>query len=283
MTVWAKPRFYYYNILGQAGQVLTATSAATGYSVDNLYNMLEVNAWKANATTDPCYITVDTNACVLTAADYVAFAGHNLGTINASVTLQWSTDASSWTDLFTAVMLRNDKAFLKEFTNPGSKRYWRLKITGHNAAPQIAVLAFGLKTEFDYVSSSLDPHAEEVMANVNLSYGGYVTGAHTLYSERGFSISFEDVSLNIGTQYLADGTYTAGGSITAIGSTTTTYYDKLKHWWANSGLKNFFLRWEANNSPDDIFLMRPDTKFNNPLKLGGAYRDITLNLAGRKE
>lgn len=282
---WAKIRFYYRNILGQVGQVLTATSTAAGFSVNNLYNMKEVDSWKANDTTDPCYVTVDTNACALTVADYVAFIGHNLGTINAAVTLQWSTDASSWTDLFTAVALRNDKAFLREFTNPGSKRYWRLKITGHSAAPQISILAFGLKTELDYASSSFDPHAEDVEANINLTQGGCVAGVHTLYSERSMDLAFSDVSLSIGTQYFADGTYEAGDTttITAIGSDTVSLWDKLRAWWDTSGLKNFFVRWEANNAPDDIYLMRPDVKFYNPLTNGGAYRDLTLHLKGRKE
>lgn len=283
MATWAKVKFYYRNMLGQTNQVLTVTSSASGYPIENIYNMFEADSWKANDTTDPCYITVDTNLCVLSTADYVAFSGHNLGTVNASVTLQWSTDAASWTDLFTAVMLRNDKTFLKEFTSPGAKRYWRLKITGHDLAPQVSLLAFGLKTELDYATSSFDPHAENVQANVNLTQGGYVAGTHILYSERSMDLSFADVSLSVGTRYIGDGAYIGGGGITGQGADTVSVWEKLKAWWGESGLKNFFVCWESANSPDDIYLMRPNTSFNNPLKNGGAYRDLTIQLTGRKE
>jgi hypothetical protein len=47
-------------------------------------------------------------------------------------------------------------------------------------------------------------------------------------------------------------------------------------------MKQFYVAWETANNPDDIFLMRSDGDFNNPLTNGGAYRDITINLKGRK-
>jgi hypothetical protein len=60
-------------------------------------------------------------------------------------------------------------------------------------------------------------------------------------------------------------------------------YEKVRQWWDTSGVKNFFVAWEVANNPGDVFLMRPDTKFSNPIKNGGAHRDISIALKGRKE
>jgi hypothetical protein len=285
MAVWQKIKFYYHTLLGQTGATLTATSTASGdYSASYLYNALETNMWKALNTDSPCYITLDTGlGSVHKEADYLIMAGHNLGSASARIVLQHSNDGTTWLDAFTQEMLRNDKVYLKEFTSPGPKRYWRLNIADAKLIPQIAILAFGLKTELDYASASFDPHGEETVANVNLSYGGYVAGVHAKYTERDMTLRFDDCSENKGARRLADGTYTAGGTITADGGGTTTLYEKLRHWRTSVGVGQFFVAWERSNAPDDVFLMRSDARFANPLTHGGAYRDITIALRGRKE
>jgi hypothetical protein len=121
----------------------------------------------------------------------------------------------------------------------------------------MAICIWGDKTELDYATASYDPYAQNVKANVGLSQGGYVTGIHEKYTERSLALRFADAD--------------------------STLYDKVKSWWDTSGLKNFFVAWETANNPTDVFLMRPDPKFNNPLTNGGAYRNITINLKGRKE
>lgn len=284
MATWAKVKIYYDNLLGQEGTELTPDSTASGdYSADYLYNMLETNMWKAGADTDPQYITLDTGTGDARAsADYLIIYGHNLGKISACAVLQYSDDGTSYSDAFTPEMLRSDKAYLKEFTKAGPHRYWRLKITGHKAEPEISICSFGASTELDYASSSFDPNGQESKANVNLSYGGVVTGIHTLYTERSLSLKFDDVNVKA-KSYLADGSYRADGSLTASGTEFVSLYEKIKHWWENSGMKNFFVGWETAGNPGEVFLMRPDGSFKNPLKSGGAYRDIVLKLKGRKE
>lgn len=283
MASWAKIKFYFESLINQAGAVLSATSEATDYEAANLKSTLETTAWQAVDTTDPCYITVDTNGAARNKSDYLAIYGHNLGTVNASVTLQHSDDAVTWTDAFTPEMLRSDLVFLKEFATIGPKRYWRLKITGHEAAPWIRILLFGMKAELDYASSSFDPNAEEDKQNENLSYGGYVAGVHIQYTERSMDLKFEDTSLDEGAKYLADGTYDADGSISGNGADYVTLWAKIKRWRQESGNCNFLVGWETANAPCDVFLMRPDGKFKNPLKNGGLYRDLAVSLTGRKE
>lgn len=139
-----------------------------------------------------------------------------------------------------------------------SKRYWRLKIgSSLSAAPYIALAIWGDKTELDYASSSFDPHAQNHKANVNVSYGGYVTGIHEQFVERRMSLNFNDAD--------------------------STLYAKIKTFIDTNGLKNLFIAWELANNETEVFLMRPEPNFNNPLSNGGAYRDINISLIGRKE
>lgn len=258
---WSRIKFYYDSIPGAPGSVIVATTEEAGSPVENIYSMTEVNRWSATNTASPHYVTVDLGAGnPARSADYLAIIGHNLKTIGAAVTLQYSADnfAADVNDSFTPETAGADAVYLKEFTQTAAKRYWRLKITGTlTAAPCMAICIWGNRTELDYASSSFDPHAQDVKANVNISYGGYVTGVHTMYTERSMSLKFEDAD--------------------------PALYNKIKTWRETSGLNNFFVAWERTNSPSDIYLMRPDPRFENPLKNGGLYRDITINLKGRKE
>jgi len=254
---WAKIKFFWSTMLGSAGSTLTATSTASGYDVANIYNMLETNMWKSASAADQA-VHYDAGAGNAFSADYLVILGHNLGTIGASVLLQASATgafAGEQTDVVNEAITA-DTVYLREFTSPGALRYWRLSLIGMSAAPYMTLCIWGDKTELDYASSSFDPNAEEVKAAVNLSQGGYVTGVHTRYTERSMRLRFNDAD--------------------------STLYAKVKAWWDGSGLKNFFVAWENVNNQNDIFLMRPSATFNNPLVRGGAYRDITINLKGRK-
>lgn len=255
---WNKIKFFYDSIPAASGAVLGATTQRTDAQVENISNMMEVNMWAASEAIDPTYITADLGAAnPQKAADYLVVYGHNLGSAGAAVVLQYSLDGVAFIDAFTGLTLPSDAVFLKEFTQTPEARYWRFKITGCSAPPYISICLWGMKTELDYASASFDPYAQEVSALVNMSYGGYVTGVHTQYVERALSLRFEDADMVL--------------------------YNKVKNWWETSGLQNFFVAWENANNPTDVFLMRPEARFNNPLKHGGFRRDITINLAGRKE
>ncbi len=284
MAQWAKIKFFWDNMLGGDDATLAATSTdSTGdYSVDHLHDMLEWTRWKAVDATTPCRITLDTGAKGRkTMADYLVIYGHNLGSVNASVVLQCSDDGVTYANAFSPVMLTSNNVFLKEFDNPGSRRWWRLEITGHNGAPELTLCIWGQKTELDYVTAGFDPHEEETKANVSVSETGYLLGIHRRYVERAMSLKMED-SLSFSPPRLADGSVIADGNATATGAVEITVYEKARRWQEASGLNNFFVAWESANRPDEVFLMRPDARWSNPFKAGGIYRDITINLKGRK-
>ncbi|TAN64269.1 hypothetical protein EPN18_00385 [bacterium] len=254
MAVWNKIKFFYDTMLGAAGSTLVAASTASGdYSTSYLYNMLETNMWKAAVSTSPQ--TIDYADSVSHSTDFLAIIGHNLSGVQIDLQF-WNGTTYQSVLTFTPA---NNNAILKEFTAQGAPA-WRLilqKTGGFTAPPYMTLCIWGNKTELDYATTSFDPHEQSVKAAVNLSQGGYVTGVHTQYTERSLMLTFEDAD--------------------------ATLYSKIKTWWETSGLKNFFVAWENANNLNDVWLMRPDTKFSNPLTNGGIYRNITLNLKGRKE
>lgn len=256
MPAWNKIKFFWDNIFGISGGTLTATSTATGYDVANIHNGLEINGWKATSTTGQL-IKIDTYS-VDTAADAIIIgAGHNLATIGAAVTLSKSTTGAwSGEQVTVATLTVVAGAILKEFAQTTS-RYWGLWIDGTpSAAAEIQTAMLCAKTELDYASTSFDPHGQTIQADVNITQGGYCSGIHTRYTEREMSLNFNDAD--------------------------SALYAKITAWRDGNGMKQFFVAWENANSPSDVFLMRPDGSFKNPLTNGGAYRDITINLKGRK-
>lgn len=257
MADWAKIKFYWESFLGSQGSSLEASSTYERTSISNICNMLETNLWQAAGSQGPHFITHDSGEGNSHEADYLAVSGHNFASASALVSFQYSSDGESYLDAFTPFVPGSDLAFVKEFSNPGAFRYWRLVLEGTALAPFIYIAACGLSTELDYASASFDPNGQEVKASVNLSNGGYLAGAHAKYIERSMTIRFDDADAAL--------------------------YGKVRQWWEGSGARNFFVAWENSGHPDDVFLMRPEPRFSNPLKVGGAARDIVIALTGRKE
>lgn len=257
MADWAKIKFYWKTMLGSPGSILNASSTFTGTAVANIHNMLETNRWQAAQSQGPHYIDFDAGGGNSSEADYIAVSGHNLFTAGALVALQYSSDGTSYQDAFAPFAPSSDMSFAKEFTSPGAFRHWRLRMEGTTIAPFIYISIWGERTELDYASSSFDPHEQEVRAAVNLSYGGYLAGVHSKHVERSMTLRFEDAE--------------------------EALFHKVRDWWEGNGAGNFFVAWESSIHPEDIFLMRPEARFSNPLKAGGAARDIVISLTGRKE
>lgn len=257
MADWAKMKFYWKSVLTSQGSTLEASSTFERTSVANICNTLETNLWQAALSPGPHYITFDSGAGNSHGADYLALSGHNLFSAGALVTLQYSTDGASYANAFAPFTPASDRAFAREFASPGAFRYWRLVLEGTTVAPFIYICAWGFKTELDYASASFDPNEQEVKASVNLSHGGYLAGSHAKHTERSMTIRFDDAD--------------------------SALYAKVAEWWEGCGGGNFFVAWESVSHPDEVFLMRTEPRFSNPLKSGGAARDIAVSLTGRKE
>ena len=208
---------------------------------------------------DDTTLKVDT---ATTEADYITVLGHNLNTAGVTLTLQYSTDnfIVDTNDAFTGIVVTADTVFSKEFISPGAKRYWRIELAGHGAtAPYMTLAVWGEATELDYMSSSIDPYADDIRATVNRTQGDFVAGIHVKSIRRNFNLTFD--------------------------STDQATRDKIRTWRDNHGLQNFFLAWEVNNNPTDVWLMRPSgSTLATPYSdFNTAYYNASIQLEGRKE
>ena len=264
MATWAKVKFYYISIPEQSVVTATATSTeSTGdYSVDYVASPLEGTFWQVEDSGMASTQTIvwDGNGSTFD-ADYFAVIGHNFNTAGVTIALEHST-TGAWggeeVDTFTPYAPSDDLIQLKEFTAPGVKEYWRLKITSvTGAAPYAAIIKFGLKTELDYANSGFDPHEQTHNTTTSISQGGVVTGVHEIFIERRMQLKFNEVD--------------------------STLYGKVKSWIDDNKTKNFFVAWELANNATEVFLMRSVNTFMNPLVFGGAFRNISISLVGRKE
>lgn len=250
-------KFYWDSILDDVGSSFSVTSTSTGdYALTSMTNWMEVNRWKASSSATQNFIY---EGATTKEADYFAIAGHNLNTAGATITLQASSSTAFAGEQSTIFIEApgNDRSFLKEFTSPGQGiKAWKIILSGQTTACYISVCALGTRTELDYINPSFDPYAQEIKANTNMSYGGYVTGTHVKYTERQVNI--------------------------LLSNKTTSIYNKVKTWWETHQLKNFFMTWDITNDSTNIWLMRGDERFNNPISVD-QYRNINLNLIGRKE
>lgn len=250
---WAKIKFLYAYA---AGFELTADSEATGYEVGYMLNRLEGNYWLSTSTATQ-YINDTGSAGSGVDVDYLILYGHNLFTAGATVTLQYSSDnfSSDVNDAFTGEVPANDEVFFKTFASINAD-YWRLKISGATAEPKITIGYWGVATELEHCTTSFDPNAQRNNAIVNRSETGYVVGVYETFTERTQSFTWSKAELDI--------------------------YDKLSMWFDTIGKQNFFVAWDSDNHPTEVFLMYADGNFNCPYSQNGQYRDLSVVLTGRK-
>lgn len=265
MAVWDKVKIYYKNLLRNAGATLTVTSTeSTGdFNKDYISNQLEVNRWQAEDSAMDATQTLELDLGVgnTGTADYFTVYNHNLNTAGVTIALE-SSATGAWAGeevvSFTPEAVSADTVFHKEFSAPPSVRYWRIVLTNVvGDAPYISVASFGLLTELDFATTSYDPYQESLKQNVSVTQGGRVAGVHNKFTERKIQISFDDID--------------------------STVYNKIKTFQDTHKGNNFFIGWETSNNPNDIWLVRSDGNFNNPLTNGGAFRNGKLSVMGRKE
>ena len=259
MSQQTKLRFFYHNILGSTGSTITAssTSSTSDFSVDYLYNFLEVNSWQeSTGMTTSRTIKFDAGVGNTYSADYFAIHGHNLNGSTLALDVSSDNFAASTVSAVAAFTVGTTGTILSQFTSPGAYRYWKFTLSRSTAtAAAIQIMSLGTATELAYVTPPFDPHAQEIKANINISHSGYVTGIHTLFTERNMDIKLSNAS--------------------------TAVYASVKTWFETHGAKQFFVAWNATASTADVWLMRPELRFNNPITVD-KFRDISISLTGRK-
>ena len=112
---------------------VTATSARTGYSVQNAYDWYTTSYWSPTASIDFHDITAIFSSAV--SSDYFAVYRHNLKTVNCSIYLQYSTNSgSTWTTAASSTPTTDNELILKTFASI-SATYWRVRVITLTDAP----------------------------------------------------------------------------------------------------------------------------------------------------
>lgn len=131
------PRIGWHNLV--TADNIAADHETADEPATNLANPATYLYWRGTTTTlQAVTVMLDTAHMV----NYFGIAKHNLGSIGASVSIQYSTDGGAWFDASTPVVPNNDAVMIVEFP-PVFARWWRLLIIPGSAPPAIAVWYFG--------------------------------------------------------------------------------------------------------------------------------------------
>ena len=253
-SVWSPVTFYWKNSL--SSMTLTASSEASGYEVENIFDMRESSLWKAAGSSDQ-NIQSDAGVGHSYIADYLAIANHNLRTSGGTIVLQYSANGSAWTNAFTPFIPESDDPIIVEF-NSANARFWRILITTLSEAPFMGICIWGAKSVLGYVWGKFDPNQQEVKDTAFISDFGYLMGISRKYVERILTLKLD--------------------------RTPPDVYAELQSWADACGIGNFFVAWEKTAHAADAYLMHWDGKFNNPMTdPTGTYRSVTINLKGRRD
>lgn len=116
----------------------TASTEAEGYPAIAARNDNTFEYWRPTAV--PAWWRVDLGSA--TAVNYVGIAAHNLGTVGASIKVQYSSNDSSWSDASaaTADEPADDGEILFLFPVQ-TARYWRIYVDG--VIPTVGVVYLG--------------------------------------------------------------------------------------------------------------------------------------------
>lgn len=251
------PIILFDNILTEG--TLTATSTASGYDVDNIMDYRGYTKWKADDTADQYltwamgatapiraqtgwYIKLQNNALLsqvtggVDRADTVGIFNHNLGTIGATVLVQYYS--AGWNTLATLTP-SDDDPILSSFASNISGD-WRIKISGMDAAPEVGVIFLGVGLTIpDSPDAPVIPMREGIKAASEVSQSGNLLGTVVAYNPKSIEHRWTNAP-NITRTWF------------------TTYWEPF---WDNHAklLYPFFYAWDLTNRPDDIFYGRMET------------------------
>jgi hypothetical protein len=213
------PILAYDNVLARTGATVLASSEATGYDKEYLYDWRPYTWWQPTAAGNSWVRVSLPNASTV---DYFGVAGHNLGSTGSTIKLQYSTDAgATWNDATGALAGGENKVLFDTFA-PITASEWRIYVYSPSSAPSIGVVAFGERINFP---RGLPPSGFR---------------PPTLARNNAYETSVSDGGLFLGRSLLRQ-TYRAALNITLLDA------DWVRAYWEtfmdHAELKPFFFAW----------------------------------------
>lgn len=180
----ALPIIIWQNLIAtNTGLTVTDTDSDPAYNIANIYDFRAYTRWKA-ASSGSKTITIAWGTSVT--ADCMAIVGHNLKTVDADIYVDYFN--GSWIANFGPFTPSEDEAPIVCQMTSRSYAGWRIRLDNCTAAPQLGVVLFGQKFEFQrYLSEPYDPFGERVVAEQAISETGELLGSTVKYREHNIS------------------------------------------------------------------------------------------------
>jgi hypothetical protein len=216
-----KPLIGYQSIVTSTN--VTASTQAAGFPASSVANPLTAERWKPTAL--PATLTIDAGAAV--DVDYFGMASHTFATNGCVITISYSTDGITYTDISDASP-GDGKPLLFVF-NEITARYWRVTITG-DAVPSLGVLYIGQLLECQrgiYGGHTPVTMGRKTRVIRNKTEGGQFAG---------ISIITEGVQTSIELKHL----------------TADWYRENFEPFVIAARGKPFFFAWRANDYPYEV-------------------------------
>lgn len=197
----ANPSVLTEDIFVQSGATVTMTSETAGFPKENLqdWRLGTAYRWKATSVASQTY-HVDLGSAapsIARSCDAFVIGGHNLGTVTADVSVAWSTDDAAWTDVVTSAAPGDDFPYMRQWTAPGVKRYWRVVIANATTTPaQAGIITLGRRLDFtEGAQADLDPYQQEAVVEDASNENGSPIGVNVRYKRKVFRINHTNIGM----------------------------------------------------------------------------------------
>lgn len=275
------PIILYRNIFDS--DTLAVTSTASGYDKDNLKDFRSYTKWKASSTAAQ-YITAQVGSTsYLTSLagssikaldgsyikslkqageympDCIGIFNHNLFTIGADITIEYSSNGTDFTAL-ESFKVSSDNILLKTINESGeSGSYWRIKLSGMSAVPEIGILMLGTRLDFPWPPVSPVANQETIRLSSEYSEAGHLLGSVIAHYPKTIPHKWTKF-----TRSWLDG-----------------YFQPF--WDSHAKLlRPFFYAWDLINRPGDVFFVHidPEMLYQVPFSTLNYGDELQLNMKG---
>lgn len=218
------PRIGYHNLV--TSSTVSADEEADDEPAVNIANPSTYLKWRGTSTDDQyVYVTLSEAKSV----NYFAIAKHNFGSTGATITFQYSTDNSEWSDASTAQNPSTDNVIVHEFETVFA-RYFRLLIEPGDEAPSIAVM---------YIGEILVLQRSVYVGHTPISYGRATTVSN------GRSESGQFLGRHLRREFLET-------SVDLQNLTASWYRQKFDPFVEHATTKPFFFAWYPTKYPSEV-------------------------------
>ncbi len=251
------PIILYDNLFGKGVPTASSTDAAAAFDILNLFDLRPYTYWQA-AAFGTAYLYPNFSG----KADAFGIVGHNLGTAEASVSIEYSATgawAGEEVEQLASFTPADDLAILKAFNQADG--YWRIKIVTAAVVPFCGVVMIGEALQFPVTPDTpYVPFTEGTKGRAVESKTGQLLGVDISY----FPISVKPRWSNLPRTF--------------VFSEYADFWNDHARW-----RKPFLYGWDLDVFPEHVFFVRHKGKHGTPLSVLTLADRLSLDLVGVRQ